>query len=221
MWQTSVPVIVVITKSYSVPERKENIEMVQAVFAAPEGIMELIDATNDLMPEGLQAGTEDIANFKLNRKRYLCQGIIGVATTSGTVVGAVPISIADAVILKPIEITKKFFNSIIEVGTVSFAAKTAIAALKNIPGINIGASILNAIIAGSIIAAIGEGTTYIFEQIYLEKRSFEDIDWVTKVLQSKLSNEFIDKVKTIISKTGNQTDSKKTANLISAIFNND
>ena len=238
MWQTSVPVIVVITKSYSVPERKENIEMVQAVFAGPEGIMELIDATNDLMPEGLQAGTEDIANFKLSRKRYLCQGIIGVATTSGTVVGAVPISIADAVILKPIEITeinaiakvygikndqqtKKFFNSIIEVGTVSIAAKTAIAALKNIPGINIGASILNAIIAGSIIAAIGEGTTYIFEQIYLEKRSFEDIGWVTKVLQSKLSNEFIDKVKTIISKTGNQTDSKKTANLISAIFNND
>ena len=69
------PVIVVITKSYSVPERKENIEMVQAAFAAPEGIMELIDATNDLMPEGLQAGTEDIANFKLSRKRYLCQGI--------------------------------------------------------------------------------------------------------------------------------------------------
>ena len=122
------PVIVVITKSYSVPERKENIEMVQAAFvaqkryaknlkkiipvvastfklndtafAAPEGIMELIDATNDLMPEGLQAGTEDIANFKLSRKRYLCQGIIGVATTSGTVVGAVSISIADAVILK-------------------------------------------------------------------------------------------------------------------------
>lgn len=106
-------------------------------------------------------------------------------------------------------------------GTVSIAAKTAISALKNIPGINIGASILNAIIAGSIIAAIGEGTTYIFEQIYLGKRSFEDIDWVTKVLQSKLSNEFIEKVKTIISKTGNQTDSKKTANLISAIFNND
>ena len=67
---------------------------------APEGIMELIDATNDLMPEGLQAGTEDIANFKLSRKRYLCQEIIGVATISGTVVGAVPISIADAVILK-------------------------------------------------------------------------------------------------------------------------
>lgn len=32
-WKT-IPIIVVITKSYSVPERKENIEMVQEAFAA-------------------------------------------------------------------------------------------------------------------------------------------------------------------------------------------
>ena len=104
MWKT-VPVIVVITKSYSVPERKENIEMVQnafasqkkyaknvkkilpvvaatyelneTAFAAPEGITELIDATNELMPEGLKAGVLDLANFKLNRKRQLAHGIVG------------------------------------------------------------------------------------------------------------------------------------------------
>ena len=89
-----------------IPVVASTFKLNDTAFAGPEGIMELIDATNDLMPEGLQAGTEDIANFKLSRKRYLCQGIIGVATTSGTVVGAVPISIADAVILKPIEITE-------------------------------------------------------------------------------------------------------------------
>ena len=73
------------------------------------------------MPEGLQAGTEDIANFKLSRKRYLCQGIIGVATTSGTVVGAVPISIADAVILKPIEITE--INAIAKVYGIKMSSR--------------------------------------------------------------------------------------------------
>ena len=264
IWK-SVPVIVVITKSYSVPERKENIEMVQhafatqkkytknlkkiipvvastyvlneTAFAAPEGITDLIDATNDLMPEGLQSGADDLANFKLSRKRHLAQGIVGVATTSGIVVGAVPISIADALILTPLEIaeinaiakvygvkndeqSKQFFNSIIEVGTVSTAAKTAIAALKNIPGINIGASVLNAIIAGSIIAALGEGTIYAFEQIYLGKKSFEDIDWVTKLLESKLSIEFVDKVKTIITEAGDKIDSKTIAKLISSLFNN-
>lgn len=264
IWK-SVPVIVVITKSYSVPERKENIEMVQHAFAAqkkysknlkkiipvvastyelnetsfatPEGITDLIDATNALMPEGLQSGADDLADFKLSRKRYLSQGIVGVATTSGIVVGAVPISIADALILTPLEVaeinaiakvyeikndeqSKQFFNSIIEVGTVSTAAKTAIAALKSIPGINIGASVLNAIIAGSIIAALGEGTIYAFEQVYLGKKSFEDIDWVTKLLESKLSNEFVDKVKTIVTQAGDKIDSKTIAKLISSLFNN-
>lgn len=264
IWK-SVPIIVVITKSYSVPERKENIEMVQhafatqkkytknlkkiipvvastyelneTAFAAPEGITDLIDTTNELMPEGLQSGTDDLANFKLSRKRHLAQGIVGVATTSGIAVGAVPISIADALILTPLEIaeinaiakvygvkndeqSKQFFNSIIEVGTVSTAAKTAIAALKNIPGINIGASVINAIIAGSIIAALGEGTIYAFEQIYLGKKSFEDIDWVTKLLESKLSIEFVDKVKTIITEAGDKIDSKTITKLISSLFSN-
>ena len=68
MWKT-VPVIVVITKSYSVPERVENIEMVKEAFAAPEGITELIDKTNVLMPEGIRAGAHDVYKFKLKEKK--------------------------------------------------------------------------------------------------------------------------------------------------------
>lgn len=262
IWK-NVPVIVVITKSYSVPDRAENIEMVQqafseekkyskslrkiipvvastytlndSAFAAPEGITELIDATNELMPEGIQLGAGDLASFKLSRKRHLAQGIVGVATTSGVLVGAVPIPIADALMLSPLEIgeinaiarvygiknneqTKELFNSIIQVGTVSAAAKAAISALKAIPGVNIAASVLNAIIAGSIVAALGEGTIFVFEQIYLGKKSFEDVDWVTKVLESKLANEFIDKVQEFIDKEGEKTDLKEIAKLIKSIF---
>lgn len=269
IWK-NVPVIVVITKSYSVPDRAENIEMVQqafseekkyskslrkiipvvastyilndTAFAAPEGITELIDATNELMPEGIQLGAGDLASFKLSRKRHLAHGIVGVATTSGVVVGAVPIPIADALMLSPLEIgeinaiarvygiknneqTKELFNSIIQVGTVSAAAKAAISALKAIPGVNIAASVLNAIIAGSIVAALGEGTIYVFEQIYLGKKSFEDVDWVTKVLESKLANEFIDKVQEFIDKVqknidkeGEKIDLKEIAKLIKSIF---
>lgn len=262
MWKT-VPVIVVITKSYSVPERKENIEMVQnafatqkkysknlkkiipvvastyelneTAFAAPEGIVELIEVTNLLMPEGLRAGNKDLADFKLNRKRALAHSVVGVATASGVLVGAVPISIADAVILTPLEITeinaiakiygiknneksKQLFNSIVEVGTVSTAAKTAITALKNVPGINIGASVLNAVIAGCIVAALGEGTVYIFEQIYLGNKTFEDIDWVTKVLESKLSMEFIESVSSIIKNLGNNVEPKDITKFITELF---
>lgn len=264
IWKT-VPIVVVITKSYSVPDRKENIEMVQnafamqkkysknlkkiipvvastyelndTAFAPPEGITELIDITNELMPEGIKAGENDIANFKLKRKRSLAHGIVGVSTTSGVVVGAIPLSIADAAILTPLEIaevnsiakvygikndenSKRFFNSIVEVGTVSIAAKTVISTLKNIPGINIAASILNAAIAGCIIAALGEGTIYVFEQIYLGKKSVNDIDWVTKFLESKLSLEFIEKVTPMLKELGDNVKPKDIAKAIIKLFNN-
>lgn len=264
MWE-SVPVIVIITKSYSVPEREKNIEMVNNAFAkqkrysknlrkvipvvastyvlndsayaAPEGITELIDATYELMPEGVKASEIDIAAFKLNRKRAMAHGLTGVSTAAAVAVGAIPIPFADALILSPIEIaevnaiaqiygvskneeSKRFFSSIVEVGTVSMAAKTAISALKAIPGINLGASVLNAIIAGSIVAALGEGSIYVFEQVCLGKKSITDIDWARKVMESKLSSQFIDTVKTTAEKITKNTDKKAIANIITDAFKN-
>lgn len=262
MWET-VPIIVVITKSYSVPERKQNIEMVNNAFAkqkrysknlrkvitvvastyvlndsayaAPEGITELIDTTNELMPEGVKAAENDIYTFKLNRKRAFSQSIVGVSTTAGVVVGAVPVPFADAVILSSIEVaeinalaqvygidkneeSKQFFNSIVEVGTVSTAAKAVISGLKAIPGVNLGAGIINAIIAGSFVAAIGEGTIYAFEQVYLGKKTVEDIDWVKKVMESRLSTEFINKVTSVAKQITETTDKKAIGKIIVESF---
>lgn len=263
MWK-SLPIIVVITKSYSVPDRERNIEMVHSAFekqkrydsnlrkvipvvastyilnesayAAPEGITELIDATNELMPDGVKAAEKDIATFKLNRKKALAQSIVSTATAAGVVVGAVPIPFADALILSPIEVTeinalaqiygiskneesKQFFRSIVEVGTVSVAAKTAISALKAIPGINLAAGVINAIIAGSFVAAIGEGTIYAFEQVYLGKKTVSDIDWVKKLIESKLSSDLIEKVKILTEKVTENTDLKTIGKIVIDLFN--
>ncbi|KNZ40615.1 YcjF family protein [Acetobacterium bakii] len=266
MWK-SVPVVVVITKSYSVPEREMNIKMVKdafaeqkrysknlaeiipvvaspyvlndIAFAAPEGITELIDATNDLIPEGIKAGKKDVSTFILNRKRAFAQSIVGLTTTAAVTVGAIPVPFADALILTPIEIgqinalaklyeinkgedSKQFINSIIEVGTVGIAAKTAISALKAIPGINLAASVINAIIAGSIVAAIGEGSIYAFEKVYLGEKSVADIDWVKKVMEVKLSSQFIEQVTLItekIAKSGNTKDiGKFITDLLVTVF---
>lgn len=262
MWKT-VPVVVVITKSYSVPEREQNIEMVNdafsnqkrysrnmkhivpvvastftlndTAFAAPEGITELIDVTNELLPEGIKAGTHDVYNFKLKRKKAFSQSIVAISTTAAVTVGAIPISIADALILTPIEVgqinglarlyginkdeqSKQFLNSIVEVGTVGVAAKTAISALKVIPGINIGASALNAIIAGAIVAAIGEGCIYAFEKIYTGEKSIEDIEWVKKVMESKLSSQFVENVTVIAEQIVKSDNTKDIGKLISSLF---
>ncbi len=258
----SVPIIVVITKSYSVPDRITNTQMVthafaknrqscnvrriipvvasafilnDNAFAPPEGITQLIDATNELMPEGLQAGQHDLALFKVSRKRALAHSVVAIAASAGVVVGAVPVPFADAMILTPIEIvelnalaqiyginkdekSKQFFSSIVEAGTISTAAKAAISAIKAIPGINIGASLLNAVIAGSIVASLGEGTIYIFEQVCLGKNSITDIEWVKKVMESKLSVQMTQTVNNILTKINDKTDIKTIAPMISEMF---
>lgn len=253
MWK-SVPIIAVITKSYSVPDREKNIEMIRKAFegqkktrnnlreiipvvaqiytindtayAPPDGIPQLIDATNALMPEGSRAAAHDLAQFILNRKRVLAQSIVGAATAGAVVVGAVPLPVPDGVILTPTEVmevnslakvygiegkagSKHFLNSIIEAGTVGMVAKSIINMLKAIPGVNIAASVLNAIIAGVIVAVIGEGSIYAFEQIYLGKKSVEDTDWVKKIIESRITETVIGKAKPILEKVSGSSDKKE------------
>ena len=262
MWKT-VPIVVVITKSYSVPERELNIKMVKdafamqkrhsknlkdivpvvasiytlndTAFAAPEGITELIDVTNALMPEGIKAGAHDVYKFKLKRKKALAQSIVIVSTTAAVTVGAVHIRFADALILSPIEVgqinalarlyeidnseeSKQLIKSIVEVGTVSTAAKAVISALKAIPGINIAERMLNSIIAGAIVAAIGESSIYVFEKVYTGEKSVEDIEWVKKIMEAKLSPQFIDRVITIVEKISKSDNTKDTGKLISSLL---
>ena len=245
----TVPVVVVITKSYSVLERSENIEMVQNAFAnqklvknlkkiipvvaetyklndtayaAPEGITELIDK-------------RDIGKFKLSRKNALSQGLIASATLGGIAVGAIPIPFADAAILSPVEVglvnglasiyeigknekSNNFINSIINVGTVSVVAKGALSAIKAIPGINIAVSALNAIIAGLFVTTIGETSKYLFEQVYLGEKTVEDIDWATKILESKLTNEMVDKFNKVVSKLNGKYDKDSIGEAIKEMF---
>lgn len=237
MWK-SVPIIAVITKSYSQADRARNIEMVrqafrgqrvernlraivpvvaqtfvinETAFAPPEGITDLIDATMRAMPEGMQGGAHDLMQFKLTRKRVLAQGLIGASVAAGATVGAVPIPIADSLVLSPLELaelnglarlygidkredSKQFLDSIVQVGTAGVVAHSAISAIKAIPGINIAASVLNAIVAASVIAALGEGAVLAFEQVYTGQRSIRDIGWVQHLMAEQFGEGFLGKV---------------------------
>jgi len=262
LWK-SVPIIVVITKSYSVPERTENIKMVKSIFsrqkrvgknlraiipvvaspyilnedamAAPYGIPELIEKTISLLPEGKKAAINDVNAYKLQRRRVLSHSVVGTATTAGVVVGAIPIPFSDALVLSSAEIaevnaiasiygikkndkSKDFINTIIQAGTVSAVAKAAIEAFKAIPGINVGASVANAIIAGSIVAAIGEGSIYAFEQVYLGKKTLDDIDWVSKVIESKLTKGFIENLTNIVTHASDGATKEQIAKIIKDVF---
>lgn len=258
IWK-SVPIVAIITKSYSKIEREKNIEMVTNAFAnqkqpknlkkiipvvaetylidennyvAPEGISELIEVTNELMPEGIKAAENDIYDYKLSRKRTLAQSIIGVSTASGAAVGAIPIPFADALILAPLEKVEieaigkiyeiekgnnNLINTIIDIGTVSAAAKGTIDLIKAIPGINIISSVLNAIIAAAFVAAIGEATAYSFEEIYKGNKTVDDIDWVKKIVENKLASSVLATVKDIIAKINKDT---KPSDIVKLVLEN-
>ena len=79
-------------------------------------------------------------------------------------------------------------------------------------------SVINAIIAGSIVAALGEGSIYAFEQVYLGKKTVEDIDWVKKIIESKLSSQFIEKVTDALKTISDKTDTKAITQTILELF---
>lgn len=210
-------------------------------FVAPDGISELIDKTNELMPDGLKYAKHDLDSFILNRKRALAHAVVTTATASAVAIAAVPLPFSDAFLITPIEIaeinaiasiyeigktekSKRFLNSIVDVGAVSLAAKTLISALKLVPGINIAVGVLNALVAGVIVSVLGEGAIYAFEQVYLGYKTIDDIDWVHNLIESKLSDTIIEKIKPILEKLKDNPSKEEilcvVQELVSAIFNN-
>ena len=229
----SVPVIVVITKSYSKPERDDNVRMVWRAFenskklsanlkavipvvadtyrideelninVVPDGLGELLAETVKYLPEGLNASERDKKNFYLQQKRMLAHSVVGASTVAGVTVGLVPIPFPDGTILTPLEVGEikslskiyeleydkntELFQTIVNAGTAGIIAKSALNAIKAIPGLNIAGEVLNAIVAGTIVAGLGEGSIYVFEQIYTGQKSIQDIEWVKNILDSKVA----------------------------------
>ena len=96
--------------------------------------------------------------------------------------------------------------------------KTVIAGLKAIPVINMGAGIINSVIAGSFVAIIGEATIYAFEQVYLGNKTIDDIDWARKVVEDKLSTEFINKVSMALNQISDSTDKNAIGKIVFELF---
>lgn len=248
IWK-DVPIIVVMTKSYSKKEIKENDAMVRKVFSRfpdmesrlkavipvvakeieiDDGIIieargindELVPVTVDNISYGIKASKEAIKEYQLKLKRYLAGAIVGSSTTAAAVVGAVPIPFADAALLGPLEMgmltgirkvynipkeeSNAMLNVLIETGTVGVAAKTAISGIKAIPGINLAAGFVNAVMAAIIVATIGGVSSQIMEQVHLGKKSISDIDWAKKIAESEIAKTVLPKAKELIEEISNK-----------------
>ena len=225
-----IPIIVVLTKSFFPAEDRENIEMVEETFRkvarktgmpvaiipvlaqppkgmniVPRGIEELIRTTEEHLDEAFRDSEEAVYRYDLKRKRLNAQALTALATSSAAIVGAVPLSLPDSVVLTTMEtglisaiakiykvdrkddLTQKIMSRIIEAGAASMAAKMVLNRLKLIPGVaNIAADVLNAVVAGTIVFGIGEASAVIMEKVYLGEIDEENLDWVNKIVNGKM-----------------------------------
>lgn len=99
-------------------------------------------------------------------------------------------------------------------GTVGIAAKAAINGMKLIPGINIGSTLVNAIVAGVIVASLGEGAIFIFEQIHLGKKTTADINWLNEFMESKQIPQIVNMIEEITKKIDSKTEAKDIPRII-------
>ena len=193
-------------------------------------------ATSLIGEEFNRLARSDLDAFILSRRRALSQSVVASLVTAGAIVGALPLPIADALVLAPVEMMEvraiakiygisqdgdfeKLADTIIDVGTVSVAAKGAISILKAIPGINVAAEILNAAVAGSIIAALGEGCVYVFERISTGEMDESDIETIRKYFEGLLQNqEFLNKVSGVIKSLRDGVNAKSVGRAIAALF---
>lgn len=245
IWKT-VPVIAVITKSYSMPERKQNIEMVEKAFsqkkrfannmpdiipvvaqiyeltteafAPPEGIAELIDLTNEKLPEGIRAGKHDLAAFKLKRRRALAHGTVVTGVAAGTVVGLVKqlpkgvkanqiLTATETAMIKAIakvydipndQVFQDFLQKVLASGGVAMIGQKVVQILKNIPPLKPAMAVIDSAVAAVIVAGLGEMSVYAFEKVYLGDKSLADAEWLKEIIAKFDPDEYAKKTKAIL-----------------------
>jgi len=220
-----VPVFAVITKSYSEPDIAENKEAVAQAFARVKrinlqkiipvvaeeypvteevmvprrGIDELCAATLDCVDTAKRINEENRKRMVLEQKDHTAKKYIAITTSAAAAVGAIPISIADAAVLVPLETTLtknilKMYNVqispdlvgvIIGSTAISTIAKTAIVPLKTLP---IAGSVINGVVAGSIALALGESVNKLGKAIYMGKIDPDQIKVVQEFIEEKMSD---------------------------------
>lgn len=182
-------IIPVVAKTYQINEN---------VSVPPKGLDVLVTRTNELAPEAKRLAESTIKEIDLKLKRNTVNSYVSTGTIAAATVGAVPVSIPDATILVPMQTfmmrgiaktygiteesnTNKIIDQIIKIGGTTIAGKALINLLKNIPGFNVAASVINAVVAGVITFAAGEVSAVVFEKMYTGEIDSAGVDWEKEI----------------------------------------
>ncbi len=228
----NVPIIVVFTKSYSDAEEKENKEMFEKVkseykdenklnikgtcyvvaksypinenYAVSEkGLEELVEMTNELAPEAMKINKENIIELDKRLKNNRAYTVIVTSTIGASVIGAVPIPVADAAVLVPLQTlmlnsiakiykikeedqTNKIIDTIIKIGTTTLVGRGLV---KMLGGVNAAMAVINGAVAGAVTFVVGAICNTVFSKVYFGELDINKTDWsemITKLFDEKM-----------------------------------
>lgn len=169
---------------------------------APFGISDLIDETNKILPEAKKTSEENMLRGKMKLTKKHANMTVSACASAAVVVGISPIPFADAPILTTVQtgmikaITNIYninpstiLTVMIDGAIVTGTAKTALSAIKAIPGLYVLGELLNGIVAGVVTVTIGEVTIVLCEKITAGEFSDQDKDRIEEIVSKRGTKE--------------------------------
>lgn len=159
---------------------------------AGPGVRELVEETLVLAPEGEKDAFRVAQRLNLPWKREMARKVIGAASSAAAAAAAIPIPVADAATLAPIQLammgriaaiydleltTMLSASALAQYGTQLAGQALARSFLKLIPGVG---SAVNATVALALTASAGEGWMRLCERIHTGKLDLVRIDGAWK-----------------------------------------
>jgi uncharacterized protein (DUF697 family)/GTP-binding protein EngB required for normal cell division len=138
---------------------------------APRGLEELVERTNDILPEAVRRAFANAQGVVIRLKANQARAVVGASSVAAAGIGAVPIPVPDAAVLMPVQLgmlasinaifgmdmgsdrAVKLIRGLVGQGGVTVVGRQIAAnLLKVIPGV----SVINASVAAALTAALGE-----------------------------------------------------------------
>ena len=182
-------VIPVVAKEYRIND---------AVVVPAKGLTALCTETLACAAEAWEISGGNQTRLVLEQKRFSAEKTVIGATTAAAMVGAVPIPFPDSFILVPLEtglaknllkiydidFSGDLVTAIVGSAAITTVARSALNALKTIP--NVAGSVINAVVAGFFVFALGESVIALSEEISKGRINKEKIDEVVAFVEEKI-----------------------------------
>ena len=251
-----VPVFAVITKSYSEPDIEENKQALTTAFAKTKGVNlqgifpvvaqeypvteeimvprmgidALCTATLDCVDTAKKINLDNRKRMILEQKDQNANRYIALTTSAAAAVGAIPISIADAAVLVPLEtamtknilkmynvkISPELVSAVIGSTAISNLAKSALVPLKTLP---VAGSVINGVVAGVIAFALGQSVNQLGKAIYTGKVDPKQMKIVQEFIDEKLGdNKIVGSVNAYLQENADRLNGKSAKQIVSMLL---